>query len=213
MKLFRLFILSLLCSVNFYGNSQDDSLLTGLGYYEKMEAENNSLADTVLIKTLYKRINVLAYSDPKKANLYAVSAYRLSKKIGYKKGIARGLRLIGDTKMIADDLDSAILYIDKSISYARKHNLAVEQMEGYVARGNGHFYKGNYNEALDMYFSAAEISEISYETELAGHYGSIGLVFRVLGNDDKAEEYLEKGYQMANLYKDTADLKFFHFLS
>ena len=188
--------------------AQKDSLLSALGYYELIKSDKASLSDTTIIEQINQSVTYYAYVDPKRCEDLALAGYKLSKKIGYEHGVAVGLKLIGDAKMLQDDLDSAIMYIDKSISYSRKHGFYRVEMEGYNSKGNGHFYKGEYEDALDMYFSSAEISEKHFDTEVSGNYGSIGLVFRVIGNNDKSEEYLQKGYQLAKLYKDTTDLLF-----
>ncbi len=188
--------------------AQEDSLLQALKVDEKLHAETNDLNDTLTVLEMNKAFESLIYTNPEKAELYALKLYQLSIKLDYTIGIAKGLRHIGDAKMIRNELDSGIYFIDLSIEYANKYNLQEELMNGYTSAGNGHFYKNEYNMAIDMYFKSVEIADEYYPTNSGSSYSSIGLVFRVIGNNEKAKKYCEQGYQLSVLYKDTSTQTF-----
>ena len=185
-------------------HAQEDSLLNILKVDKLLNSEKSDINDTTVVLEINSEFENLIYTNPEKAEHYALQLYLLSKKLDYNTGIAKGLRHIGDAKMIRNELDSGIYYVDLSIEFANKNNLQEELMNGYTSAGNGHFYKGEYNKAIDMYFNSVEIADEYYPETAGSSYGSIGLVFRVIGNNEKAKKYCEKGHQLSVLYKDTS---------
>ncbi|UKN03114.1 tetratricopeptide repeat protein [Paracrocinitomix mangrovi] len=188
--------------------AQQDSALTSLGYYDLISSNKADLKDTSVVKEIHNLAVSSAYSQPKKHELYAFAVFQLSSKINYKTGISTGYRDIADAKMVLGDYDSAVYYADKSLAISNKENLYLEQKEAYRTKGNIYYYTGEYSKSLDMYFKTAELCEKYFKEELSGAYGSIGMVFRVIGNQIKALEYLEEGLQLAKVYKDTSDQMF-----
>ncbi|MEX1003661.1 MAG: SpoIIE family protein phosphatase [Crocinitomicaceae bacterium] len=188
------------------GYGQEDSLLQSLGVYEKLNTKTVIKADTILLSYLEQPIKDLTYTDPKKSEYYAFYYYRLAQLMNDKKGIAKGLRYIGDAKMlVGEDIDSAQYYVNKSLEYSRINNLAFEEMKAYYSAGNAAFYKSNFEEALKNYFKVEKIAREKYPKESGAAANGIGLIYRVISNNEKSKEYFEEALRLGKLYKDTAD--------
>ncbi len=185
-----------------------DSLISVLNLEDILASPKADISDTASVIKLHDHVHELQYSDPEGAAKLSRYSYQIASRLQFKRGIAMSLRMIGSMKMTRNELDSGILYVQRALDYANEHHLRHEIMESYRARGNGYFYKGDYENTLEMYFKASEIADASFPEDAADKYGSIGLVFRVIGNNEKAMEYLQKGYDLATAYNDTSTLVF-----
>ncbi|MFT4603103.1 MAG: hypothetical protein ACI857_003290, partial [Arenicella sp.] len=107
----RLLSILFLFSINLHSLGQKDSLLNKLGVYEKLAEGNLPQSDTNLVIRLKKEVAHLIYLDPIKSMDYARKIYDLSILLKYNRGIATGMRLIGDNMMIGDEVDSAQVII------------------------------------------------------------------------------------------------------
>lgn len=201
MKHFHLFIILFLAQ-NLW--AQEDSILQALRVEQLLSDPKTSIADTPVVHQLWNEQAECVYIEPLRAQEYSRKGYALSLKIDYKKGIVHGLSLIGSTKIMLAQYDSAEFYADKAIELSKKYQLSEEEMFASAVRGNIHFYRAEYEDALNRYFDAVEIADRDFPEESPGAYGRVGLIFIKLSNYKKAEEYLEEGYQRSVLYKDTS---------
>jgi len=204
-KMIRLLaIFSIIISISSF--AQKDSLLNELGVYEKLTEGQLPQSDTNLVIRLEGEVKQLIYQDPDKAMDYSRMVFELSQILDYKKGVASGMRLIGESLMLGDDMDSAQVVIQQSIDYSKKHNLFKSTMSAEHSMANCFFYKGEYQAALDRYFEAYDLAREKYPKSQAGAANGIGLIFRVIENNEKSKEYFQEAYQLGKVYKDTADI-------
>tara|TARA_R110002073_G_scaffold139232_2_gene289232 strand:- start:7131 stop:8993 length:1863 start_codon:yes stop_codon:yes gene_type:complete len=116
MKQFTLLLL-LLFSTGL--NAQNTKLIDSL----KLELKNNKEDDTVKVAILGMLYERLMYSQPEAAKNYSLKELGISKKIGYKKGIATGNRHIGNYYENRSEYDSALHYYTKAkIGYKEINN-------------------------------------------------------------------------------------------
>lgn len=108
--------------------------------------------DTLIIRELGTLVNEVAYVDPSKGHFYSYALYDLSKRIGYKKGVADGLHFLADTKFFLGEFDSGIDFADEAIAYSKANKIEKGILDGYMTKGNGYYYKGMYDLATEQYF-------------------------------------------------------------
>ena len=195
----------LILFLSFNTIAQKDSLLNSLGVYEKILEGKMPLSDTNLVIQLEDKVAQLTYIDPVKALDYSRKIYELSKILNYKRGIANGMRLTGDQMMLLDEVDSSQVVIRKAIEYCEKHKLSKVKTDCQYSLGSSYFYLSDYDKSLDAYFECYEYAKKFNPQAQAGGANGIGLVFRVIGNPEKAKEYFLEAYQLGKIYKDTSD--------
>ena len=197
-----------LCLWTFNSIAQKDSVLLRLNYYEAIAKNPPSISDSSVVKEILDEAANYLYREPTKSEPLAKKALKLARKIGFKTGVGNSMITIANTKMIQNQLDSGDYYSNAALQYGQKNNLPEIELKSLKSQGNMFFFRSEYDQALQKYFESAEIAEKHFETELPACYGSIGIAFRVIGNDEKSEEYMLKGYRLAILYKDTSNQMF-----
>ena len=99
-------------------HSQNTQLIDSL----KSELKNRHVEDSVKVNILTKLHEKLMFSKPEEARKYSVMELELSKKIGYKKGIATGNMHIGQYYGNRNENDSALYYYTIAKRYFKDIN-------------------------------------------------------------------------------------------
>jgi tetratricopeptide (TPR) repeat protein len=102
--LFLIFIFSV--SINAQNTKLVDSL--------KLELKNRKTDDSIKIKILTRLHEKLMFSEPEEAKTYALQELKISKEIGYKKGVGSGYMHIGNYYGNRSETDSALYYFNKA---------------------------------------------------------------------------------------------------
>ncbi|WP_304517285.1 tetratricopeptide repeat protein [Cecembia rubra] len=104
------------------------------------------------------------------------------------------------------NLDSAVYYAQKSLSFYEINGFREEMGLSYGLLGNVEFKKGNYNSAI-QYFQKS-LDQIPKESTqiYAGYLFNIGYAFNKLGNINSAMDYLEKSLAMRKEINDLAGI-------
>ncbi|MFT4601951.1 MAG: serine phosphatase RsbU (regulator of sigma subunit), partial [Arenicella sp.] len=66
--------------------------------------------------------------------------------------------------------------------------------------------QGDHEKALESYFECYDIAKKRYPKSQGGAASGIGLIFRVIENNEKSKEYFQEAYQLGKVYKDTAGI-------
>ncbi len=186
--------------------SQKDSLLNALGVYEKLQEGKLPASDTNLVIRLKGEVKKQIYLDPEKSMDYSRKIYELSQLLEYKSGIGVGMQLIAENLMVMGDIDSSQTVAFQAIDYCEENGLVKEKISCQYALGSSYFYQSEYDKALDAYFECYEFAKKN-RPKAQGHAAcGIGLVFRVIENNEKSKEYFEEAYQLGKVYKDTTDI-------
>ncbi|MDY7396457.1 tetratricopeptide repeat protein [Aureibaculum sp. 2210JD6-5] len=183
-----IFFLLLLFSTGL--NAQNTKLIDSL----KLELKNNKEDDTVKVAILGMLHERLMYSKPEEAKNYSLKELEISKKIGYKKGIATGNRHIGNYYENRSEYDSALHYYTK----AKKHYKEINNNRGLIFVNHSLSSIKQSTGALDEAISLTnETLKIIEEHEKEGDLKTkfIGAQHNVLANI-----YIQKGsYRIALL--------------
>ena len=105
-------------------NAQNTKLIDSL----KLELKNRKADDTIKVKILTQLHEKLMFSKPEEARAYALQELKISKKIGYKKGIGSGFMHIGNYFGNRNENDSALHYFTK----AKAHFKAINSTRGLI---------------------------------------------------------------------------------
>jgi len=106
-----------------------------------------------------------------------------------------------------NDLKLSLKYAEELISLAAEAKNDKYLFQGYFQKGNKKRLLGDYQEALDAYFTSANAAKkakiISYE---ASAYGAIGDVYGLTGNYSSANSYYNKAIPMLRQTSDSIAL-------
>lgn len=133
-----------LCSVkNTFAQNESkiDSLL------KKYNIQND---DTLKVATLTSLYNSFLYNQPVKAKQYAFEQFNLSKKIKFKKGVAKSLYHIGVYFNNTDEMDSAKVYYNRALEAYKE--IGDRKSMANVNHGIAilEYSQGNFENALDI---------------------------------------------------------------
>lgn len=176
--------------------AQDVHLIDSLSVVLK-----NAKADTLRIKLLNDISWQYKLSDLKKSFQLADEAQKLSEKINYKEGIAKGYILHGVYNTIAGNYAAAL----ESYEKCKVIREGLHDSTGIAAVfhdiGTVHMYQGNYDKALDYLLKSLRIEERFGDKQHIGEgYLNVGDVYSNMKKFDQALYYyfkyieLNKGY-------------------
>lgn len=160
----------------------------------------DSIKDNSFLQ-LTKKYNKEFRKDSEKAEIYANSILLKGKKEKNYTKVADAYIMLHRLKN--DDL--ALLYLDSTITIAKKFNNLSLLADSQMYKGNFYFLKGKYTQALPYYLNAREFSKKDSETYNIINF-NIGLLKLELGNYKEAQnlfldysKYLEKEKQTKRL--------------
>jgi class 3 adenylate cyclase len=105
------------------------------------------------------------------------------------------------------DPEKALIYSETLIKEARALNSIIDVYGGLLLKGNALTRKGDYTEALQSYFNAANIAIEEKENKKLGLVNiTIADVYSNMGNHDNAIEYYQKGITILRKEKDSVGL-------
>lgn len=160
----------------------------------------DSIKDNSFLQ-LTKKYNKEFRKDSEKAEIYANSILLKGKKEKNYTKVADAYIMLHRLK----NDDSALLYLDSTITIAKKFNNLSLLADSQMYKGNFYFLKGKYTQALPYYLNAREFSKKDSETYNIINF-NIGLLKLELGNYKEAQnlfldysKYLEKEKQTKRL--------------
>lgn len=164
--------------------------------------KNHNAVDTTKVNILNDLAYTLFSNDFIKAREYATQSLKISEEIGWMKGKATGLWVMGLT-FNQTDAKLALDYFEKALSLAEKIGDRPGTGKYLLAIGVNIKNRGNIDESTDYYMKALQI---------AREFNDAGLTMRVLlnlsqnelaiGNVAKAIELLQELIAMASKLKD-----------
>lgn len=140
-----------------------------------------------------------------KASFYSKQSFDLAKKIGYKKGQADALILMGDAEY-KDDKTKIYEHVVEDYTQALKiyQELSLKSDEATAYEKIGKYYfnvfyadKQNYDKSLENYLNALKIREpLGESRDLALNYDMIGELYMYKGDDKQAVDYFFKAVEL-----------------
>lgn len=153
---------------------------------------NHKQNDSVKVNLLNKVGYAIAFSDSSKAREYADQASFLADKIGYLKGKAESLWVIGTISSFYKSDKIALEYFLKALKIAEDINSKEEIVKYLIDSGNKYAAIGNISAAKESYERAMKIAEeIKSKSSIARCLVNICVSHTGQGNYEKAIE----GYQ------------------
>jgi len=91
-------------------------------------------------------------------------------------------------------LDSATIYYEYSLDWARRNNSVLEEVKALRSLGNVFYKKGQFDEALKYFSKALVLSDINGigDSELANLYNNLGILFSDWSKYEKSLFYYKK---------------------
>ncbi|PCH99178.1 MAG: hypothetical protein COB85_00525 [Bacteroidetes bacterium] len=146
--------------------------------------DSNKVSIQFQLYSFYKRSNL------DKALDNANESLQLSRKLNYKKGIAKSLGNIGSIKYKQGLFAEALSYYHQSIILKRELKDSVGVASCLNNIGIVNWYQGEYEKSIDYYLQALRIREQSDDKQgVASTLGNIGIVYKTQGLIDKALDY------------------------
>lgn len=174
------------------------SISFGQKSIEERENELKSLPlDTDRVDFLWRLSYDILTSSPEKAEVYALEAIELGKKLDFKMGIARGYTALAISFYNRGDYASHTENLQKALDLFREMDDKGDEANILNSLGASYYSRGNFQKSLEFYFMALEISEEKTLTSLhARVLNNIGEIYEKLKNLDQALEYYDKSYKI-----------------
>lgn len=163
--------------------------------------------DSARIKALLVSARKLQISDPDSAFILISNALYLSEKIGWEIGIAKSYNSMGLSAFFRGDYIIALEYYKKAIKQYDKLEVLNKYPQSEILLkkaqincniGIVYVYQGNYDGALEKYWSALKIqNQFNKESEIQLTYGNIALAYYNKDNYDSSLYYNFKSLNMA----------------
>jgi tetratricopeptide (TPR) repeat protein len=132
----------------------------------------------------------------------AKKAQYLSKKIGYKAGLARSYNYQGVIAYRKGNYPAAIDLLKTALMIAQLTNDSITQSLAFNNIGNANAYMGDHAKALEYYFKGLNIEEkISVQNNLHWYYSNIANLYSEQKNFKKAFEYAFKAVRVEEKVK------------
>ncbi len=165
---------------------------------EERESALRSLPqDTHRVDILWRLSYDISASDPKKAELYALEAIELGKKLNYSLGLAKSYTALAISFYVRGDYASHSENLQKALDLYREMDDQEGEAKILNNLGASYYARGNFQKSLEFYFKALEISEEKILTSLhARVLNNIGEIYEKLKNPDQALEYYEESYKI-----------------
>jgi tetratricopeptide (TPR) repeat protein len=143
------------------------------------------------------------FDNPDKALTIINSAYVISKKINYKKGLAQCLNDMGVCYSLQGKIEKSLDFYIQSLKI--KESIHDERGVGisYINIGQVYSDQGQYDKGLE-YLSKAltQFEKIHNEIEIAATYNSIGTLYDKMQKYDSALMYIERSYDLRKRIND-----------
>lgn len=165
-----------------------------------------SLPDNILKAKVLSRIHErMMFMDNEKAFIYAKQAQNLSRKIGYKKGVANGYLQFGNYYYNQSKNDSASFYHNLALKEFRSLNSVKGQIFALHSLSTIEREKGEYDNAIRLTNSILDMyTDENRKNSDLGDFDLRGSEYEVLGGI-----YFEKGNYRISLENTLKALRFF----
>jgi len=145
------------------------------------------------VDTLIKLAHVLYISDPEKSENYAKQAFAITKKLGYRKGIANSCLMMGHCYHVRDEYDKTIEYYHKALKIneeiGNKHGVA----NSCISIGAVYDKQSDFDKSLRYQFKALKIfEEIGDKRGIAKSCNNIGVIYSKLSEFEQGLKYFLK---------------------
>ncbi len=142
-------------------------------------AKNNSNGDTV------------------RAFACATEAYALAKQLQYERGILDSLLNLAWSSHCHADYPKSIEYVMQAMLIIRREQYATQEADAINILGNNHERMGNWQDALDCYLRALQLSVGQGNlAHVAVMRSNIGDIYALMGSYDKAIEHYQESYRI-----------------
>lgn len=199
----RLLFVMLICQVLVFTakaqNPQLDSLQNLL--------QKHTTQDTLRVNLLNEIANQFYQKDFDKTFQYAQEAGELANKLGFIKGKAESLGLIGLAYAIKSDYLKALDYYQKALQLRKELGDKTGILRIYRGMGAFCFRQDDYPLALEYYQKSLQLAEeLGNKSEILRTLLNTGVVYSTQGDYFKALDYYQKGLQIADELGDKAGL-------
>ncbi|MBI2967295.1 MAG: tetratricopeptide repeat protein [Bacteroidetes bacterium] len=164
----------------------------------------NSKDDSNKVEILNNLSYEIVYSDPGKAEKYALEAKALSIKLKYKKGLCRSYCSIGTVFNFLSEFTEAEENYLEALKLAEEIGSRKPVAVIFNNLGAVHYELGNYNKALEYYMKSLRIKEsLKDSLEIAYSFINIGNVLQKQENLNRALEYFIRSLEIEEKLGDT----------
>ncbi len=184
---FSLFLLLILPFISMAQNQKNKKALDSI-----INVVNSMPDDTLKVAGYGTLFEKLQFNNPDLAFSYSKKALNLSKKLGYKKGVAGSNFQFADFHRSKGNIDSARFYYDASAKLAKDANSLITRM--FINHSRGDFEKslGNYEEAIayinkniEIYNQTDTIYKVQGGSSNGATFNLIGAEYELIGSIHK----------------------------
>lgn len=163
---------------------------------------DGEIPDSTRIDVCNKLSFELKFSDPSKAEEYALMAVDLAKKSGTEKEIARSQHTAGTIYYIQADYPEALAHYLEAMRYRELMNDSLNMAKVYNNVALVYYALGHHEQALQYHFSSIAIKlKRNDMSGLASSYGNVGNIYYDLAQDAADKKNLNAADSLYNVAK------------
>ncbi|MBK7106366.1 MAG: hypothetical protein IPH62_13890 [Ignavibacteriae bacterium] len=164
-------------------------------------------SDTTAANKLYKIAWELAPSNFEKCLLYSDSALKISEKIGWGKGIADNLNLIGEANRFKGNIKESIAKHKEALKISKSANYKKGIADSHSKLGVAYFHISDYPKAFENFNIAGKIFEnLNDQHGIRNCYNFMGILKTTLGNYSDGIEYFNKALKLSEKMDDEKEV-------
>lgn len=173
----------------FSQNSETDSL-------ENLLA-NHKQSDTVKINLLNQIAKKSLNTDLNKAHRFALEADSLSRIIGYKKGQATSMQIIGNYCIYIEKFEQALQHYQQALELSQEIDDKNGIAYSYNFTGNVYLMRGDYPKAMELYKTALTFFiDIDDKIGISGIYNNLANISYMQGDYPRTLEYFQNALKV-----------------
>ncbi len=185
-----------------------DSMITVVASLPK---DSNSVPTLCKLGWLYADRSLF-----KEANQYYLEALELSQKTGFKKGMARSYRNLGELKIKQDSFAAAVQNLNMALEIANEIRDSSVMVEANGRLGLANDYMGNYQTAIRYYLISLQLAEETGDKYNIGAANqNLGCIYKYWFDQETSLKYslaalkiwqeIDNKYHMADAYLNIAE--------
>ena len=155
-----------------------------------------SSRDTTRVLILSELANEYKFSIPDSAFFYGLHALELTRELGFERGEARVLFILGVGYNASGNVSKALDLQFKSLQIADKNNFLGEKQDVLTQLGNYYNASRDYKKGLYYLHQALRISDPNRSESMAETLSLIGRTYFLMDKLDSAEYYIQLTFDL-----------------
>jgi tetratricopeptide (TPR) repeat protein len=177
----------------------------------RCSGQKYTISDSTYVLKRLNDANAFLSPNPDKCLRETDSFLVISRAIGYPRGTAVGLKIKGQLKADAGNMNQAKIYFDSALAVCDMYHLNKTKAAISQAMGNMYSQKGDYNKAFEYYEQSLKTRQLLHDTDnMASCYNSMATTLGQMNYYQDAFKYFFIALDLYRLKKDSTNVAFIY---